>query len=249
MFRRYIVRDLIYIFKSKFLKTSFKRKKVKYRLFLFLLIVVGTVILSFSVFENKIKPTIIAMAESKAKRIALQAINEAVSQEIIKNIKYEDLITIIKDDHSRVTAVRTNVVKMNEIQSATSQVVQDKIAGIEVSELKIPIGNIFNSSILAGLGPKIKIKILPVGSVQSKFIDDFVSAGINQTKHKIFMEIKGNIVVIVPLIRIPTEVISYVPIAETIIVGDVPNTFLDVSDASPEEKKKATGIAENLATQ
>lgn len=249
MHRRFIFKDASYIIKSRIKRRNQYKKSNKTKGFFIIVIIVMIFIWSFTAFENKIKPTVITIAQAQAKVIAINAINEAVNQEIVNKVRYEDLIILKKDQEGRVSALQTNIVKMNEMQALTVSVFQDKLSKIESSELSIPIGNIFNSSILAGWGPKIKIKIIPIGVVQSKFVDDIVTAGINQTKHKISMDIKGMITVVVPFISTSAEVVTNVPVAETIIVGNVPVTYLDVSsDASDEEKKRAMGIAENLAT-
>lgn len=242
-----MIRDAIYVFKSRTSRVSSNKKKKKKILILITIFLFS--FWSFSTFETKIKPTVAAMAEARAKVIATHAINEAINQEIVNKIKYDDLIMLKRDEQSKITALQTNIVKMNEMQALTSQVFQDKIGKIETSDLKIPIGNVFNSSILAGWGPMIKIRILPIGTVQSKFVDEFISAGINQTKHKVSLDVKGKVIVILPLISIGTEIVTNIPVAETIIVGDVPQTYLNVSDGSEQVKKNALGIAENLATQ
>lgn len=247
--RRYFFKDLMYILKSRVpIKRGYPRKKINFPIIIIMSSIFFILMWSISVFETKVKPMVNAMAESRAKVIALRAINEGVREEIVKKISYEDLITLRQDESQRITALQTNMVKMNEMQAQSSYVIQEKISNIGESELKIPIGSLFDSSILAGIGPKITIKIIPFGSVQSEFVDQFVSAGINQTKHKINLQFKSGIIIIMPLSRISTEVVSSIPIAETIIVGNVPNTYLNVADG-PNSIENAKGIAENLATQ
>lgn len=250
MFKRFFLRDLMYILKFRIFRIQpyNKREKNKGLKYIIIGILMLMMVWSFSFFETKIKPTVSALSEARAKVIAIRSINEAVNEEIVKKVKYEDLIFLRKDTDNRVTALQTNVVKMNEMQALTSQVIQDKLTNTDSSQLTIPIGNIMNSSILAGWGPRVKIKIMPVGTVQSEFKSTFVTAGINQTKHRIVMEVKGRVVVVVPLISTYTEVVTTVPIAETIIVGNVPQTYLDVTGASSEEQQKAREIAPNMAT-
>lgn len=246
--RRFWFRDIMYIFRSQARRRTSYDKKSGFGKLFFLIIIIGMFYWSFMAFENSVKPTVMTLAEARAKAIAISAINEAVNNEIVSRVKYEDLVSLKKDDQGKVVALQTNTVTMNEIQALVSQVFQDKVSTIESNQLKIPIGNMFKSSILAGWGPQIKIKIIPVGTVKSQFLDDFITAGINQTKHKIWLEIDGKIAVVVPFMNTTSEIVTSIPIAETIIVGNVPTTYLDVRGSSAEEREKAWSIAPNMAT-
>ena len=249
--RRYFIKDLSYVIASRMKNrnnyNTHKTNKKGFGVIISLILIVTVITWMISVFETKIKPMVSMMAQTRAKVIALTAINDGIREEIIKNISYEDLITLKKDENQRITALQTNMVKMNEMQAKTLHVIQDKISNINESELKIPIGSLFDSSFFSGLGPKITIKVMPFGAVEGHFVDEFVSAGINQTKHKINLEFISTIVVIIPLSKIVTQVVSSIPIAETIIVGNVPNTYLNTGD-SKESIDTAKGLAENLAT-
>lgn len=248
MFPRFIFRDIIYVIKSKINGQDNYKKKESHKLFWFIIFIV-LVFFCLIRFEKEIRPTVITLAEARAKVIATTAINTAINEEIVSKIKYEDLIILQKDEQQRITALQANIVKMNEIQAHTSLVIQKKLSNIQSDDLNIPFGNLYNSSILAGWGPKVKIKIQPVGTIQSKFITDFINAGINQTKHKVSLEVQSKISIVVPLISTNYEITTNIPIAETVIVGGVPQTYLDVSGTEDKNVlEKARGIAPNLAT-
>jgi sporulation protein YunB len=247
--RRFFFRDTLYIIKARYIKDKISNKKSPLKFIFIFFITITLVSWGFSFFDTKIKPTVATMAEAKAKAIAINTINKSINEKIVSQISYEDLIIIKKDSEDRVTALQTNTSKMNEMQAIISSDIQEKFAFIDTANLKIPLGNLFNSSILAGWGPRITIRIIPIGTVQSKFIDSFTSAGINQTKHKISLDVKGTINVILPLMSVSTEVTTNVPVVETIIVGNVPVTYIDVRGSNDDvERQKALDIGTNFST-
>jgi len=179
-----------------------------------------------SLFNARIRPTIITVAEAKAKHIAIEAINESVNEKIEeKNLSYDELIHLQKNNNGEITALQANIVKMNQLKSALSISIQEKIAQVGSTKANIPLGNIINSEMLAGWGPKVPVRLIPVGTTQINFKNNFHTAGINQTKHEIYLEIQAEVVVLFPTIRKSTEVTTSIPVAETIIVGTVPDSY------------------------
>jgi len=183
----------------------------------------------FSVFNKRIKPTILSIAEAKAKYIATQAINESVNEKIVeKNLNYSELVNLQKNINGEITALQANIIKMNEMKAELTISIQNKIAEIDSTEVYVPIGNIINNDILSGWGPRIPARLIPVGTAQVDFKNNFTTAGINQTKHEIYLEVQAKVAVLLPAARKNTEVVTSVPIAETIIVGTVPDTYTNV---------------------
>lgn len=209
-----------------------KRKKKSF------FIIVGIIVLllySFIVFDNNLKPTLLALSEIKAKSIATQSINKAIQEKMNEDIKYKDLIYINYDDSGNVTSMQANTILMNKIASDVALKVQDQIKKVEEAgekegglKVKIPLGNAINSPILSQKGPKINVKIIPKGSVKVDFATEFEESGINQTIHRVFLIIKTSVRIIVPLGADTVQITSTVPIAETIIVGDVPQSYVNI---------------------
>jgi len=146
------------------------------------------------------------------------------------NIKYTDLINIMTDRNGKISLIQANTIKMNALGSETSSIAQDEIRTMGQEGIYIPLGAVFNSKILAGLGPKIKVTIIPVGSVTTDFATEFENAGINQTRHKIFMIMEANVRVVIPLGSDTAHIKTRVPVTETIIVGEVPDYYINVQD-------------------
>jgi len=184
----------------------------------------------FLFIDRGLKPAVIAMSEAQVRYITVKAMNNAVKKVLNSNIKYTDLINIMTDRNGKISLIQANTIKMNALGSETSSIAQDEIRTMGQEGIYIPLGAVFNSKILAGLGPKIKVTIIPVGSVTTDFATEFENAGINQTRHKIFMIMEANVRVVIPLGSDTAHIKTRVPVTETIIVGEVPDYYINVQD-------------------
>lgn len=193
--------------------------------FIVVLILLVLLIGSFLVIERNIRPTLLALAEAKAKILAVQAINSAISQEIVATVKYQDLIAIHKDTRGRVVLMQPNTVEISRLASKTTTFVQEQLQALEGQRIALPVGQVFGSVLLANLGPRVKVSVVPLGTVNVNLISDFKEAGINQTLHQLFLEIEADVQVVIPLVRSTTRVHTTVPLAQTIIVGEVPQQY------------------------
>ncbi|MDF2685597.1 MAG: putative secreted protein [Clostridia bacterium] len=203
------------------------------RFLLFLLFAFIFTVILYTYIENKLTPIVKTIALTRANAIATGAISEVVNDELdIENFKYEDIISFEKDTAGSITALKTNVLLANRLKAKLSLAVLNKIMSVEISEISIPLGNIVNGEILSGRGPRIVIKLIPVGSVEANIKNQFTSGGINQTRHQIIMEIKATVNIILPTETVTANVSSDVVIAETVIIGKVPESFTNVEDSS-----------------
>ena len=164
----------------------------------------------------------------KAREIATRSINESVNTKLSKDIKYEDLIAIRTDTEGNITMMQANTVMMNKLASEVALTIQDNIKKIKASTVKVPIGTVFDSQLLAKYGPKISINITPIGMVSVDFKTEFEQSGINQTRHRIYLVVNTKVRVIVPFSSKAVSAESFVPIAETVIVGRVPQNYISV---------------------
>lgn len=182
---------------------------------------------SYYVTEKNIKPTLLAMSEIKARLIATEAIAEAVNKKMESN-SFNNLVEVKTDNNGKITMVQANTIQMNKLATETSLAIQDGIKDIATKGIKIPISNILGSQIFANMGPKINISIQPAGSVSVDFSTEFEEAGINQTRLKIYLIAKTNVQIVIPLASDQVDVVSHIPVSETIIVGDVPESYVNV---------------------
>lgn len=180
--------------------------------------------------EQNLSQTMLDMAFARAYSMAVETINRAVKQAMGQGIAYEELIDAQMDAQGRVSMLRANTMRMNELASQTALLAERELGSAENQVVEIPLGAALGVSFLSGFGPRLEVQILPVGAVHTSFDTEFETAGINQTRHKIFLNLRATVSLIVPTGSQLVEVTSTVPIAESIIVGEVPESFVDVNN-------------------
>ena len=180
--------------------------------------------------EQNLSQTMLDMAFARAYSMAVETINRAVKQAMGQGVTYEELIDAQMDAQGRVSMLRANTMRMNELASQTALLAERELGSAENQVVEIPLGAALGVSFLSGFGPRLEVQILPVGAVHTSFDTEFETAGINQTRHKIFLNLRATVSLIVPTGSQLVEVTSTVPIAESIIVGEVPGSFVDVNN-------------------
>ena len=179
-------------------------------------------------FEIRAKPVIIEVAVAQSENIASSIIESAINSVLYENgITYSSLVDIEKDDSGRVTTVKADTIKMNMLKSEIGAEISNDILETDSREISIPLGTILGISALSGKGPKIKTTVTLASNVTSTIKNTFTSAGINQTLHEIFVNVNATIYVIMPKNSATAEVNSNYCIAQTVIIGTVPETFAD----------------------
>ena len=180
--------------------------------------------------EQNLSQTMLDMAFARAYSMAVETINRAVKQAMGQGVTYEELIDAQMDAQGRVSMLRANTMRMNELASQTALLAEWELGSAENQVVEIPLCAALGVSFLSGFGPRLEVQILPVGAVHTSFDTEFETAGINQTRHKIFLNLRATVSLIVPTGSQLVEVTSTVPIAESIIVGEVPESFVDVNN-------------------
>ena len=202
------------------MRRKFGQRSGKKKFFFSVMVFAIMLIYSYYIVERNIKPTILAMSEINARLVATQAINEAVNSKIGNN-SFNNLVDFKTDNNGRISLIQANTVQMNKLAAETSMEIQKQIKEIGDTDLKIPISSIMGSQIFANTGPKISVNIQPAGTVNVDFYTDFEEAGINQTRLKIYLIVKTDVQIIVPLAKNKIDVTTHIPVSETIIVSDV----------------------------
>jgi len=188
------------------------------------LILISVIVLLY-IIDASVKPGIFALTETKLKSLAVNAMNESI-KDITKDLEYSDFINIEKDNEGQINLILANSVKMNEVSSSIALDTQQRIEELGTQGIDLPIGSILGGSFFSGRGPNINIKFEPVGVATSKFYSDFESAGINQTRHCIYIDVETTFKIIVGNSSQEVSTKSEMLILETIIVGKVPETYL-----------------------
>lgn len=204
------------------MKHFFKRNKH----IIWIVLVIFVVIYIFRYIDKNIKPTLVAISEIKAKAMATEVINNSVNLRISDDIDYKDLIFVKYDDNGKVTLMQANTIVMNSISSDVASEVQKQLKEISQSKVDVPLTNAFDTQLLKL--PSINMEIIPEGAVSVDFATEFQESGINQTRHRIYLIVETNIKIIVPLVSEEIKISTNVPIAETIIIGDVPEQYINV---------------------
>jgi sporulation protein YunB len=184
--------------------------------------------LLLAIFEYQIKPSLIAIAEAKARIFAIEAITDAVETEIVQKTNYQDLMYVHMDNLNRPVLIQPDTIEISRVVARTTGCIQERLRGLEKEEIRIPLGQLSGSNIMASLGPKIRIGIVPLGTVTINMINNLEEAGINQTLHKILFDINTKVRVVIPLATEEIEVSHQVLLAQTVIVGQVPDSFLQL---------------------
>ncbi len=206
-------------------KNRFSRRLLRWMVIVLLLLTAA-----FLVLENNLSQVILDMAYADAYALAVKVINSAVADVMNSGVTYDDLIKVHLNDKGQVTMLQANTIEMNGLATRTALQAQEKLQDAKNQIINIPLGAAFGINFLAGSGPSIPVKILPVGAVSTQFVTEFESAGINQTRHKIFLSAKTTVRLVIPTGSKQVDLNSSISIAESIIVGDVPDSFVDVND-------------------
>lgn len=193
--------------------------------------------------DLQVRPLIKTVAAEEAKIISTQAINHTVFDELTKqDSDYSNLVHIERGDDGKVLAITSDIQKMNKLKAAISMAIQDKISNNNIACSSVPLGTLINTDIFSGRGPRVPLKISLSGAVITNFKSNFTSAGINQTKHMIYLNVQTKIYVFIPGYPSYTCVNTDVLIAETVIVGAVPEVFANMD--KPSDTSAVTGLAQ-----
>ena len=187
-----------------------------------------------------LKPVMTSMATARVSnmvnRIVSAAVNEAVEN---GQIDYGNFVIFDKDDTGHITALRSNVAEVNRMQGQIADEILHRLSEISTSELEIPLGTLTGSVLLAGRGPSLFVRMQAVGSASATFRNQFTSAGINQTRHQIFLDVDVYMSILLPGMKTSLKVSNEIAVAETVIVGGVPDTYTYFSTMPDETEQYA----------
>lgn len=170
--------------------------------------------------------TIMELARTEVVNSTSDLINDAIDTQIeMGNIQYDRIVYFEKDLNGRITALKTNISEVNRLKTDILNLINDEILAMDSSQLGIPLGNFILPEVLSGKGPGIPIEVLSIRNSDAAFSSRFSEAGINQTLQQINMDVSVDVTVLVLGAAESFTVTSQVVVAETVIVGDVPQTF------------------------
>jgi sporulation protein YunB len=215
-------RKLIYVRRNRI-----NKKKVS--VFLVVVLFIMLVLYSALFFLKTVRPILAAVSEAQANYMATKVINDSVNGIFTDSgITYQDLVAFERDTAGNIKAVQSNMASVNELKATVSIAALEKIANLSEAGIEIPMGSLLGSDLLAGMGPRINVKLMPVGNIYVNFLSGFQEAGINQTKLEINLEVEANVMLLMPTIRKNSKVVTKLPVIQTVIVGDVPDSYTNV---------------------
>lgn len=206
----------------------FKRRRPYKQIFI---AIVASVLLIgiLTLLDIKLRSVFFDIAEIKAVQLVNEAIQESLRDEAInENINYQDLISIHKDSNGNITLMQADTLKVNKAASGISMAVQKSLEDLRWQSFSIPLGEVFGIPIFANSGPRLRYRIMQVSSVKFNITDKFESAGINQTKHTIYLHLDTDVRIVVPSKAGEAVITTQMPLTESIIVGRIPETLITV---------------------
>lgn len=173
---------------------------------------------------TKLQPSFIEYAKVYSNNIANEVVNSAVDDVFVKE-EYQSLAKIMENSSENIKAIETDTAKINRLKSAIIQSMQKNIDSHKSDTVYVPLGSCSNLYFLAGLGPKVPIRIYPVSIVNADFKESFDSVGINQVKHKLYLDVSMKMSFVGMMFAQSDTVETSVLLNETIIVGDTPTYY------------------------
>ena len=181
----------------------------------------------FFVLRSKYRLVIHDLAQTQVKNTTSDLTNDAIAKQIaVGKIQYDRIVFFEKDLDGRITALKTNMTEVNRLKTDILNIINDEILALDTSDIGIPLGSLFFPELLSGKGPAIPVHILSIRNSDGNFVSHFSQAGINQTLHRLNMEVSIDVAVLVLGQTGSFTMTSEVVVAETVIVGDVPQTYL-----------------------
>lgn len=191
-----------------------------------LIFVVLISVLLFIHFQRNVTRLLISISEATMRASTTVAVNDAVYYTLSDDMRYSDLVTITKNEAGDIVSFSANPLKINKIARDTASISQSNLKNLSLNGIPIPLGALTGIEALAGLGPSIPFRIIPVSSVVCGFSSEFDSVGINQTKHSIYLNVVADISIVMPSRTKNFAVTTQILVGESVIVGRVPDTFL-----------------------
>ena len=192
----------------------------------------------FLMFRGKYRTVIQSLAKTQVMNSTSDLTNDAISRQIEEgSIRYDRIVFFEKDVNGKITALKTNIGEINRLKTDILGIINEEILALDTSDIGIPLGSLILPELLSGKGPVIPVRILSIRNSDATFSSDFSQAGINQTIHQVIMEVSVDAAILVLGETDSFTVTSQVVVAQTVIVGEVPDTFLHTGGDYGSERK------------
>ncbi|MCH5159294.1 MAG: sporulation protein YunB [Clostridiales bacterium] len=204
-----------------------KRRKLIARLTgALVVIVVLAIILALWIYWRSMTPTILSIAQTRLISETTMAVNDAVCVALADSGDFKNFVSIERNDNNDITMITANSALVNLLARNTAIMSQSKINAINAFEVNIPLGTLSGIPLLSEKGPTVTVTVSPIGAVNCTFTSTFETAGINQTLHRIYIYVESKVDLIMPTSHLEVETTTPVLICESVIIGTVPDVFL-----------------------
>ncbi len=203
-----------------------KKRRKKWRLWVILATIFIAVGLLLVPFQRNVTRVLVAISEATMRASTTVAVNDAVFYTLSDEMRYDDLVTVLRNEEGDIVSFSANPLKINKIARDTASISQSNLKNLSLNGIPIPLGALTGIEALAGLGPSIHFRIIPVSSVSCGFSSVFDSVGINQTKHSIYLNVVADISIVMPSKTKNFAVTTQILVGESVIVGKVPDAYL-----------------------
>lgn len=199
--------------------------KTKFRVALFSIFLIFVL---FSIYYfNVVCPIVVSLSQEKIRSVSTRIISESIGETIInQNISYDELVSISYSSENKIELIEVDSVKVNLLVREITKEVQRHFDNLSNEGIDIALGTFTGIPFLYGLGPDISVQLVPVGSISTKMNSSFMSAGINQTIHRLYFNVSASVGMVLPANTQNFETQMEVVLCESILVGDIPNVYL-----------------------
>lgn len=190
---------------------------------------IGLALLFIWAVDLRLRPILEAAARAKVSNVVTRTLDGAISDYVAEQgLGYRDLIRMETDENGRITALVSDMAALNALRTGILGIAVEAVDSLDRAELTIPAGNLTGINLLSGKGVELPVEVVAVGTAHAEFESSLSDAGINQTRHQILLDVSVAVDILLPGDTLRTEVTAQVPVAETVIVGAVPDTYLQL---------------------
>ncbi len=202
-------------------------RRVRRRRFLRRMLLLALLLLAlFLAVDRNFRPLVFSLAEARSAAMASQVLSGALAEAIEDGVTYEELMNVKMDQNGQVALLSANTMAMNRLAARAGDAALRRLNNMSSERVTVPLGAVLGTTLFSGSGPGVPVSIVPIGSIFTDFATEFEACGINQTRHKVYLQVTANIRIVIPTGAKTTKVSANMLVAESIIVGRVPEGFV-----------------------
>ena len=205
---------------------KYSRRVRRRRFFRRALLLLLLLLALFLLIDRNFRPLVFSLAEARSAAMASQVLSGALAEAIEDGITYEDLMNVKMDQSGQVALLSANTMAMNRLATRAGDAALRRLNNMSSERVTVPLGAVLGTTLFSGSGPGVPVSIVPIGSIFTDFATEFEACGINQTRHKVYLQVTANIRIVIPTGAKTTQVSANMLVAESIIVGRVPEGFV-----------------------